>query len=212
MSPLRRPLVWLLALVLVAGLAGCQSIPMITELESAVNSAGVELLDHDVSETSQGEQLTVVYESTLEGDDELAAQTDRVAEAIWTRAPIRFEVLTLSRGTGGAPAVFTRDELTEQFGPRPPGLDKSMSDAYAKDGLAFLLFIVGGFVIFALIVIAIIVAVVRSRGRHRRSLELAAATAVAQPWGSPYGSSYGSPYGQQPYGSPYGGYRYGPRW
>jgi hypothetical protein len=195
MSPLRRPLAWLLALVLVTGLAGCQSIPMMAELESAVSSAGVELLDHDVSETSQGEQLSVVYGSTLEGEDELDEQTDRVAEAIWTRAPIRFEVLTLSRGTGGAPTVFTREELTERFGPRPPGLDKSMSDAYVKDGLAFLLFLVGGFVVFALIVVAIIVAVVRSRGRRRRSLELAAATAAAQQWSSPYG-----------------GYRYGPRW
>ncbi|HEX6239808.1 MAG TPA: DUF5985 family protein, partial [Polyangiales bacterium] len=44
---------------------------------------------------------------------------------------------------------------------------------------------------FALIVVAIIVAVVRSRGRRRRSLELAAVTAAAQQWSSPYGSPYG---------------------
>jgi hypothetical protein len=151
----------LAVLGLVAG--GCSVAGIDMAIDDACAKAGVAMVDWDVSDT-RPTVLTVVYDGTG-GDGVPAAEGEagHLAEAVWTGVPVGFQRLTLQSRAGTVTGTWTRAELTELYGPRPPGLDRDYDRGLGAD-LAGLLLVP---ILLGVVLATAIAAVIAWRGRHR---------------------------------------------
>jgi hypothetical protein len=179
------------ALVLVAAvvlLAGCElatgTVRTATELERAgirnpnldYKRSGVVTLDYDADP------------NPLEVRDE----QDRAAAVIWRNLPFRIERITVTSDSGAFPSRrdYPRALLEQRLGPRPAGLDRSVSDIARRTGL---IAVAVALVVLVLIVVVIVLVV---RAVRRRP-----APQPAGPWSQAGG---GTPWaqGQPGWGQP----------
>jgi hypothetical protein len=161
------------AVVLLAALlAGCSLVSAYLEIRGIVRDAGVAPRGIDVSTSNGVTTLTVGYRTVATDEAAAVVESRRVAEALWDRAPVGFDVLRLEPSGPGSLAPITVDaaDLEDEFGPRPEGAGGDLTGGLLRD-LAVAAAV--GLVVLIGIVVLIVLLVRRSRRRrHQR----------AQPW------------------------------
>lgn len=165
-----RRLAAALAAVLVLG--GCAAIDAAIDTEEALIDAG--FADAGVFWTSHNgvETLEVYWFADAETSDALTDESLAAAGIVWRVARVHFDQVrtdpdvTFANGEFAAQRVFSRETLEREFGPRPPGLDRSMGSLlnighWVRWALA-------GFVAF-LVASALVVWLVLRSSRRRRA-------------------------------------------
>ena len=192
-APRHRTVTRWRALALLAAailLAGC-------ELATGTVRTATQLQDAGISNPNLRYNAGV---ATLEYDAdpnplEARAEQDRAAAVIWRNLPFRIDRITVIGDGGAFPSRrdYPRALLEQQLGPRPAGLDRSVTDIARR---ATLIALAVALVLMVLIVVVILLVLRAVRGRPTPQPAGAWAQGGApQPWGPP---PPGQPWGQPP--------------
>ena len=212
---------WLCLVAVVTVLvAGCSFASGMIRTLSALSDAGI----HNPDISGGSNRVTLTYDSNA-GASGVRHEQDRAAEVIWDNFPLRFSELTViarTPTTGSADEqTYSRSDLEEEFGPRPPGLDNTTGDveeaARSTVRNVVIGLIIGGTVLLALVVLVIVLVVRAARRRPAAPAPpLAPGWGQARPgaqqgwgqsqqgWGQQWSQQpgYGEPGGQPGYGQP----------
>jgi hypothetical protein len=123
------------------------------------------------------------------------AEQDRAAAVIWRNLPFRIDRITVIGDGGAFPSRrdYPRALLEQQLGPRPAGLDRSVTDIARR---ATLIAVAVALVLMVLIVVVILLVLRAVRARPTpQPADAWAQGGAPQPWGQP---PPGQPWGQQP--------------
>ena len=123
------------------------------------------------------------------------AEQDRAAAVIWRNLPFRIDRITVIGDGGAFPSRrdYPRALLEQQLGPRPAGLDRSVTDIARR---ATLIAVAVALVLMVLIVVVILLVMRAVRARPTpQPADAWAQGGAPQPWGQP---PPGQPWGQQP--------------
>jgi hypothetical protein len=123
------------------------------------------------------------------------AEQDRAAAIIWRNLPFRIDRITVIGDGGAFPSRrdYPRALLEQQLGPRPAGLDRSVTDIARR---ATLIAVAVALVLMVLIVVVILLVMRAVRARPTpQPADAWAQGGAPQPWGQP---PPGQPWGQQP--------------
>ena len=123
------------------------------------------------------------------------AEQDRAAAIIWRNLPFRIDRITVLGDGGAFPSRrdYPRALLEQQLGPRPAGLDRSVTDIARR---ATLIAVAVALVLMVLIVVVILLVMRAVRARPTpQPADAWAQGGAPQPWGQP---PPGQPWGQQP--------------
>ena len=123
------------------------------------------------------------------------AEQDRAAAIIWRNLPFRIDRITVIGDGGVFPSRrdYPRALLEQQLGPRPAGLDRSVTDIARR---ATLIAVAVALVLMVLIVVVILLVMRAVRARPTpQPADAWAQGGAPQPWGQP---PPGQPWGQQP--------------
>jgi hypothetical protein len=170
--------------------SGCGTISAFVDLQDELNNAGFSNVSVNVDSGTGGDTLKI--DATRPPGTTLEEARTRAAQIAWETFPRRFNRLLLD--IDGQTVSLSRDELQQQFGPRPARLDrKALEDDVRNLGIGVLIALAVGFVLCVGLIILIIVLVRRS-GKKKRAQQ-------QQQWGP---GGYGPPpgYGQPPYPGP----------
>lgn len=177
--------------LLVALVAGCSTVRAFTDLDTALRDAG--FTDTRVNVAAGDPVALTVSADAPPGDSAEEAQT-KAAEVIWTTFPRRFEEARIS--IDGDSRTVTRDQLQEQFGDRPAGLDDQgdLADDVNRVGVTFLVGVLLTGLVIVLVggVTALLIVRRRRRSAPRR------ATGPREPWAPPPTQPGGAPAGAVP--------------
>jgi hypothetical protein len=169
------PAAWLAVLALGLALAGCAALAAAARAGSALQAAGYQNANVNVSSGSglpAGGLVSVSYSGGPAGHDQADAR--HAEEIVWDTYSDRFGAVAVMKVSGGCTGPFcmtrsdevasaTYAQLAARFGPRPPGLGTGST---ALPGWAVpvgLGVAVGGIVLIAAIVLAVILRRKRSR-------------------------------------------------
>jgi hypothetical protein len=189
--------VWLLLLAI--ALAGCAALGAALRTSSALQGAGYQNANVNVSTGSglpAGGVVTVTYSSGPAGNDQRDAQG--AEKIVWDTFSVRFGALAIIKESGGCTgpvcvthstevASATYAQLAARFGPRPQAVVK------AGPALPGWVVPVGAFAgVAGLVALAVIAVILIVRRRRRNSSH----PPVPPPWppGPPGGWPSGSPY------------------
>lgn len=161
----------LAALPLLFGLAGCAMADTLLDAEDSLQAAGFRDATVVWAVHNGVDSLEIDWEPASQTDEELMAESRAAAGVVWRTARLRFDQVVVDPDVWGRIErdgdwpVFDRATLERDFGPRPPGLDRTFSD-YANPG-HYLRWAVGGVVAFLASSVVIVVLVLRSSRRGR---------------------------------------------
>lgn len=117
MRSARAPLAVLLCAL---ALTGCGTFSALVDLSGRIEEAGYRQVSTDATSTN-GETTLTVEASTPSPRNYDDMDIEAIAEIVWTTYPREFDVLLIVLNADVA-AEITRDDLLDQFGPRPPNL------------------------------------------------------------------------------------------
>jgi hypothetical protein len=195
----RTPTRWrALALLAAAAvlLAGCELATGTVRTASELQRAGI----RDPNLRYDGGVATLDYDAD---PDPLAARAeqDRAAAIIWRNLPFRIERIAVTSRGGGFPTRrdYPRALLERQLGPRPAGLDRSVTDIARRASL------IAAAVALVLLVLIVVVIVLVVRAVRRRPAAQPAGPWPQGGWGQPGWGQPGwgqpAPPAQQPWGA-----------
>ena len=192
----RRPVAAALLALLVALLVtGCAAITAALDAEDALEEAGHREATVTWSSTNGYVTVDVTWRAAAETSDGLREESLAVAGVLWRSLAVRIDAVftdpfgELAGDVGTASRDFSRNHLELEFGPRPPGLDRSASEVFNVRGIVIgvVVAFVIGLALTALIVVLLV--------RHGRAKRVATA---AGPWGAPPPGAWGAPPRQWP--------------
>ena len=148
-------------------LAGCGQVVGTARTVKALNDMGIRQTSLNVRSANGTTTVQLHYRSEQRDADAYRDEVRRVEEVVWKQLPVRFDVLDLRADAPGLSGVepvtvrLTRDELQQQFGPRPAGKDRDVARSLLL-GLA-------GFALVVLLVVGLVVLVIVRLVRRGRS-------------------------------------------
>jgi hypothetical protein len=161
--PRRARFVLALALAVVAALAACSTISSFADLIEELQEEG--FTDVSANIDQRNASALVVSADAPAGTTVTDAQ-DQAAEVVWTRFPRRFEGLRVT--IDGEREEWTYDQLEDELGPRPAGLeDGDLGDDINQVALIAVIGTLVAGVVGIAVVGLIVFLVVRANRRNR---------------------------------------------
>lgn len=182
-APARARFAALLVIAALAFLAGCSTIGSLAALIEDLRDEGF----GDVSVTiDQRDTSVLVVSADAPGGTAVGDAQDKAADVVWTRFPRRFDGLRVT--IDGERAEWTYEELEDELGPRPEGLeDGDLGDDVNRVAVIGLIGVLVAGLVGIGIIVLVVVLVVRSSRRK------AAAGPPTQPWMPPGVPTAGGP-------------------
>ena len=113
------------------------------------------------------ESVDIVTIVLLHDSMDADAARKTAATVVWNELPMKFDILTIEYQ--GEVQDVEYDQLTDEFGPRPAGLDdKSVGDYVAGAGSVFIVFGVIAFVVLLIVAVPIVVLIRRNLRKKAR--------------------------------------------
>ena len=162
-APGRARFALVLALAVVAVLAACSTISSFTNLIEELQEEGFTDVSANIDQRNAS---SLVVSADAPDDTTVTDAQDQAAEVVWTRFPRRFEGLRVT--IDGEREEWTYDQLEDDLGPRPEGLeDGDLGDDINQVALIAVIGTLAAGVVGILVVGLIVFLVVRANRRNR---------------------------------------------
>jgi len=154
-----------LAVAFVLLTAGCGTISVFVDLQGDLEEAGFRSVAVNVDTGDKAGESLRIGADPPPGVEIQDAQ-DRGAEITWKTFSRRFDRVSVS--ISGTSRTYGRSELTEQFGPRPDGLDDTdLGDDVRRIGVGVVIALAVGAILCVGLIVTVVLLVRRFRKKKR---------------------------------------------